>query len=162
MVLRIENQDQRLCCSDSRSNQECILYPQVMFKECPIKASLGVLGKKWTMLILRDIGALKIERFNRILESIPGLTARVLSMRLKELEKEELIECIEEKKSPMIVRWRLTEKGKDTLPILMQLVAFGSKWYAHRVFEDKKPRTLDEIFPQREAKELISGYSKTI
>jgi hypothetical protein len=30
----------------------------------------------------------------------------------------------------MIVQWRLTEKGKDTLPILMQLVAFGCKWYS--------------------------------
>ena len=47
-------------------------------------------------------------------------------MRLKELEKEGFITCAEEKKSPMMVLWRLTEKGKDTLPILMQLVAFGS------------------------------------
>jgi DNA-binding HxlR family transcriptional regulator len=114
------------------------------------------------MLILRDIGARKIERFNKILESIPGLTPRVLSMRLKGFEKEGLIECIEEKKSPMIVRWRLTEKGKDTLPILMQLVAFGSKWYAHRVFEDKKPRTLEEIFSQTKSKELASDYCRPV
>ena len=47
-------------------------------------------------------------------------------MRLKELEKKWLIECIEKRKSPapMAVLWRLTEKGKDTLPILMQMVAF--------------------------------------
>jgi DNA-binding HxlR family transcriptional regulator len=68
------------------------------------------------MLIIRDIGVYKITRFNRLLESIPGLTPRVLSMRLKELEKEGFIECAEEKRSPMIVQWRLTEKGKDTLP----------------------------------------------
>ena len=45
-------------------------------------------------------------------------------MRLKELEKEGLIECIEKKKSPapMAVLCRLTEKGKDTLPILMQML----------------------------------------
>jgi DNA-binding HxlR family transcriptional regulator len=39
------------------------------------------------MLIIRDIGVYKIARFNRLLESISGITARVLSMRLKELEK---------------------------------------------------------------------------
>jgi DNA-binding HxlR family transcriptional regulator len=54
-----------------------------------------VLGKKWTILIIRDIGVRKISRFNRILKSIPGLTPRVLSMRLKELEMEGLIECME-------------------------------------------------------------------
>ena len=80
-------------------------------------------------------------------------------MRLKELEREGLIECADKNKSPMGIRWRLTEKGKDTLPILMQLVAFGSKWYSDVVFEDKRPRKLHEIFPQPEAREMIMGYT---
>ena len=80
-------------------------------------------------------------------------------MRLKELEKEGLIECIEKKKSPtMMVLWRLTEKGKDTLPILMQMVVFSSKWYADVIFEDKKPKQVSEIFPQPEAREIIMSY----
>jgi len=137
-----------------------MLLPQVRFVRCPIKTSLGgVLGKKWTMLIIRDIGFLKINRFNRILESIAGLTPRVLSMRLKELKKEGFIECTEEKRLPMMVLWSLTRKGKDTMPILMQLTAFGSKWYSDVVFEDKMPRTLKEIFPQQEAREIIRGIT---
>jgi DNA-binding HxlR family transcriptional regulator len=136
-----------------------MLLPQVRFVRCPIKTSLGVLGKKWTMLIIRDIGFLKINRFNRILESIVGLTPRVLSMRLKELKKEGFIECTEEKRLPMMVLWSLTRKGKDTMPILMQLTAFGSKWYSDVVFEDKMPRTLKEIFPQPEAREIIRGIT---
>ena len=81
-------------------------------------------------------------------------------MRLKEIEKEGLIECIEKKKSqaPMMVLWRLTEKGKDTLPILMQMVAFSSKWYADLIFEDKRPRRFSKIFPQLEAREMIMIY----
>jgi DNA-binding HxlR family transcriptional regulator len=134
------------------------IWPQVEFVSCPIRTSLGVLGKKWTILILRDIGFPRINRFNRILESIKGLTPRVLSMRLKELEKEGFIECSEEKRSPMMVQWELTEKGKDTMPILTQLTAFGSKWYSDVVFEDKKPRMLKEIFPQPIAREIIKGY----
>ena len=102
------------------------LLPGVNFADCPIKASLGVLGKKWTLLVLRDIGILGIDRFNRILDSLPGLTPRVLSMRLKELEKEGFIEWIEKEKSPMDVRWTLIEKGRDSVPILLQFTVFGS------------------------------------
>jgi DNA-binding HxlR family transcriptional regulator len=131
------------------------MTPQVSFMNCPVKTSLGVLGKKWTMLIIRDIGVYEITRFNRLLESIEGITPRVLSLRLKELEKKGFIERDEEKRSPMIVGWRLTEKGKDTLPILMQLVAFGSKWYSDVVFEDKMPRRLTEIFPNTRVREII-------
>jgi DNA-binding HxlR family transcriptional regulator len=146
--------------SDRNYNKEIIIQPQVKFVNCPIRTSLGILGKKWTILIIRDIGVRKINRFNGILESIPGFTPRVLSMRLKELEKEGLIECIEKKKSPvpMMVLWRLTDKGKDTLPILMQMVAFSSKWYADVIFEDKKPRRCSEIFPQPEARKIIMNY----
>jgi len=57
-------------------------------------------------------------------------------MRLREMEKDGFIECSEKIRSLMMVKWVLTEKGKDTMPILMQLTAFGSKWYSDIVFED--------------------------
>ena len=132
------------------------LLPGVNFAQCPIRASLGVLGKKWALLVLRDIGILGIDRFNRILDSLSGLTPRVLSMRLKELEKEGFIECIEKEKSPMVVRWTLTEKGRDILPILLQYTAFGSKWHADVVFEDRTPRKLNELFRPKAIK-IIQG-----
>jgi hypothetical protein len=40
---------------ESAGNNEGVILPQVRFIECPIKASLGVLGKKWTMLIIRHL-----------------------------------------------------------------------------------------------------------
>lgn len=150
MSLATEDQQSELVNKDD----ERAIWPQVKFVQCPIRTSLGVLGKKWTMLILRDIGFLKIVRFNRILDSIPGLTPRVLSMRLRELEDEGYIECVGGKRQPLMVVWRLTEKGRDTMPILMQLTAFGSKWHADVVFKDKRPRDLHEIFPQTEARNL--------
>ncbi len=132
-----------------------MLRPDLKFQQCPIKASMGVLGKKWTTLILRDIGFRKIDRFNHLLESVPGLTPRVLSMRLKELERDGMIEKVEDETSPMVIRWALTEKGEDALPILMRLIAFGSKWYAREVFEDKVPRSLNEIFTKPEAQAIV-------
>jgi DNA-binding HxlR family transcriptional regulator len=129
------------------------LLPGVKFAQCPIKTTLGILGKKWTMLVMRDIGILGVDRFYRLLDSIPGLTPRVLSMRLKELEKEGFIQRIKEgKKSSMVVRWILTEKGRDALPILLQFTAFGSKWHADVVFEDKIPRRPDELFQPKAIK----------
>ena len=51
----------------ANSNYERAIISQIIFIKCPIKTSLGVLGKKWTMLIIRDIGVYKITRFNRLL-----------------------------------------------------------------------------------------------
>ncbi len=124
------------------------MLPAVPFVACPIRASLGVLGKKWTMLILRDIGFLKIDRFNQMIRSLPGLTPRVLSMRLTELEKDGIIKQVETKSVPKVVRWSLTEKGNSTLPILMSIIEFGSRWHADVVFEDKVPRAIEQVFPE--------------
>lgn len=135
------------------------ILPSVKFQKCPIQASLGILGRKWTMLIIRNIGFGKIDRFNRILEITPGLTPRVLSMCLKELEKQGFITQVKSQSDPVIVRWALTEKGMDVLPILMRFTAFGSKWYPDLVFEDKAPRTLTQLFTQAEARQIIKGYT---
>ena len=123
------------------------MIPTVPFKNCPIRMSLDVLGKKWTMLILRDIGFLKVDRFNHILRATSGLTPRVLSLRLRELEQSGFIEQIEMRPVPRLVRWALTKKGEDTLPLLMSFIGFGSKWYSDEVFLDKRPRSVEELFP---------------
>lgn len=130
-----------------RASEDNQLIPAVEFKTCPIRVSLGVLGKKWTLLILRDIAFLKIDRFNQIRRSVPGLTSRVLIMRLRELKENELIEPIVIQDRPKLVRWALTQKGKDAIPILMSLISFGAKWYSNVVFEDKRARTIQELFP---------------
>ena len=128
-------------------SEDCLPVPAVKFKACPIKVTIGVLGKKWTLLILRDIALFKINRFNQIIKSLPGLTSRVLILRLHELEACGLIEAVVIKDKPRVVEWVLTEKGKDTVPILMSIISFGAKWYADEVFEDHRARTLDEIYP---------------
>jgi len=121
--------------------------PAVPFVTCPIHAAVGVLGKKWTLLILRDIALRKITRFNQIRRSLPGLTPRVLTLRLQELEEDGFIRARVIKESPRVVEWELTEKGNDTVPILMGFLAFGAKWNAGEVFADHRPRTLEELYP---------------
>lgn len=123
------------------------LRSEVEFVECPVEASLGVLGKKWTIVILRDIGLYRVDRFHRLLRTLPGIPQKVLADRLKELASEGFLVRDEQKSTPpKIVRWSLTEKGFDAIRIGMMIGAFGSKWHADRVFPDRRPRSLWELY----------------
>jgi DNA-binding HxlR family transcriptional regulator len=140
----------------SRLTDDLPLVSTAEFRSCPIHLTIDILGKKWTLLILRDIALRNINRFNQIRRSLPGLTPRVLILRLKELEEAGFIRAKIIKETPRVVEWVLTEKGHDTIPILMSILTFGAKWYADQVFEDQRPRTLEEIYPSYyEAKDRI-------
>lgn len=131
----------------SRNSEKYLnLSPAVKFKKCPIELTMSILGKKWALLILRDIALRKINRFNKIRRSLSGLTPRVLTLRLRELEENRLIQATVIKENPRVVEWELTEKGKDTVPILLDVMAFGAKWYPDEVFEDHRARTIGEIY----------------
>lgn len=119
---------------------------KIDFADCPVEASLGVLGKKWTMLIIRDIGGYGVDRFSGLRKSLPRIPVKVLATRLNELKKGGFIlNVVEKSKPPKIVRWSLTEKGVDAMRVGMVLGAFGSRWFADRVFDDKRPRGMSEI-----------------
>jgi DNA-binding HxlR family transcriptional regulator len=130
----------------SALNKAEVLVPQAPIVNCPIEASLGLFGKKWTLLVLRDIAMRKKERFNELVKTLPGISPRILSRRLHELESNGLVSRNVDHHSPETVRWRVTEKGWDALPILFSYVAFGSKWYPEKVFADGQPRTMREQY----------------
>jgi DNA-binding HxlR family transcriptional regulator len=67
----IKGQEEEEKEKSASNDDEGAILSQVTFINCPIKTSLGVLGKKWTILIIRDICFRKIERFNWLLESMP-------------------------------------------------------------------------------------------
>lgn len=119
---------------------------KVEFLSCPVQASLKVLGREWAFLVLTSIALFRAQRYNDMLRAMPGLSKRLLSMRLAELEGHGLIVRAESRRG--YVRWELTEKGADVVPILLTLVRFGSKWYADELFADKTPRPLGEIFDE--------------
>ena len=131
----------------------------VRFTGCPVQASLDVLGRKWALLVLRNIGLFRTQRFNEMLRVTPGMTKRVLAMRLKELDQAGFIRAVERRRN--CTRWALTEKGEDALPILMTLVHFGSKWYAEDVFADRRPRALSEIFERAYIRKVLGEVVAT-
>lgn len=115
---------------------------------CPIRASLGVSGRKWALLELRDVAFFPPVRFSQIMRQNPGLTPRVLSMRLKELQAEGYIERVEDPATGRKRARRLTRMGRDTVPILTAFIQFGIRHHADKVFEDRKPRDIARVFPR--------------
>jgi DNA-binding HxlR family transcriptional regulator len=114
-----------------------------LFAARPIKPDLGVLGRKWALLILADIGLRRVDRFSSLLRSNPQLNPRILSRRLRELEQMDMIKRLKKKvTAPTIVRWGMTEKGKDVLPAIIRLIVFGARWHAENPFHGKPPRRL--------------------
>jgi len=71
-------------------------------------------------------------------------------MRLGELAGEGLIERIGGSQGRLGVRYRLTKKGRDCMPILTAFIQYGMLHRAERVFEDKRPRNLNQVFPEKQ------------
>jgi DNA-binding HxlR family transcriptional regulator len=115
--------------------------------DCPIRATLGVLGRKWALVVVRDIAYRPDPTFGFILGRNPGLTPRVLTNRLRELRQEGLIEKLADARDERRVHYRLTPKGKDVVPILIALSAFGMRHLVPRTAGDGRPRGLEDTFP---------------
>jgi DNA-binding HxlR family transcriptional regulator len=119
---------------------------KVEFLSCPVQASLKTLGREWAFLVLTAIALFRANRYNDMVRAMPGLSKRLLSMRLRELEQAGFICRAESRRG--YVRWELTAKGADVVPILLTMVQFGAKWYADEIFEDRSSRPLVEIFDE--------------
>ena len=115
-------------------------------KNCPIDNSLKIIGKKFTMHILRNILLLKQKKFNEFLRSIEGINTKTLSLRLREMESEGLIKRKIIDQRPLRVEYSLTEKGKSLEPILVQMAKFSLKWEPKKIFPKEKPMTVTQAF----------------
>jgi DNA-binding HxlR family transcriptional regulator len=114
-------------------------------KVCPINNSFSIIGKKFTVLILRNMMHLGQTRFNQFLK-IEEINAKILSARLKEMEKDGLIKRKVFDENPVRIEYSLTEKGEALQPILDQMAAFSMQYCAKEVFKDGKARKLDEVY----------------
>ncbi len=110
------------------------------FCACPIDIAFSVVGKKWTVHLIRNM-LRGHSHFNEFLAHTPGLSPRTLSARLKELEQEELIVKTVARTAPVSVHYALTKKGHAVLPILEQMVRWSVVWAPDRVFGKGKGRS---------------------
>ena len=116
------------------------------FKCCPVDNTFKLVGKKFTIHILRNMIILNQTRFNQFLESVEGINPKTLSVRLREMEKSGLIKRQVHTQIPIKIEYTVTEKGKELKSIIMQMAAFSMKYCSSDVFKDGKPRTLEQVF----------------
>lgn len=93
---------------------------------CPVEAALGLIGGKWKGILLYHLfeGTL---RFNAIRKRLPGLTQRMLTAQLRELEADGLIVRTVFAEVPPRVEYSLSPKGRTLEPVIMALKAWGDE-----------------------------------
>jgi DNA-binding HxlR family transcriptional regulator len=120
------------------------IYDMPELKACPILTTFRIIGKKWTILILREMFR-GVTQFNRFLERIPGLTPKLLIDRLKELQKSRIITRKIVSESPIRIEYHLTDLGKKLEPVLLAAGSFSMSSMPREIFKDGKPRSPEEI-----------------
>ena len=97
-----------------------------MLRECSIAAALDTVGERWSFLILR--GAFNgIKHFEEY-QSTLGIARNILSNRLGRLVEHGILEREPDQTDRRKVAYRMTEKGRDLLPVLLSLRQWGEKW----------------------------------
>jgi DNA-binding HxlR family transcriptional regulator len=117
------------------------ILPALAYQNDPIRLSVQRLGRKWVLLLVRDIAFLKLERFGEFRRNNPDLSPRVLSRRLREMEREGLLR---REVAGNDVRYRLTPRGEDAGLILLAFLQYGLKHHVGPAFERADPAGLPE------------------
>lgn len=120
--------------------------PAEMLKCCPIDNTFKIVGKKFTVHIIRNMVMMGQSRFNQLLDNIEDANPKTLSARLKEMEKAGLISRKVFDEVPIRIEYTLTKKGKDLQGILDQMAAFSMKHYPKEIFKDGKQRNYKQVF----------------
>jgi DNA-binding HxlR family transcriptional regulator len=131
-----------------KNNDNCSIietvYNMPELKSCPIETTFRIIGKRWTVLIIREILRGKTQ-FNRFMENIQGISPKVLTERLRELEHLGIIRRKIVSEYPLRVEYTLTEMGKGFEPVLLSAASFSMMHLPRDVFKDGKSRTPDQL-----------------
>ena len=95
--------------------------------DCPVCRTADIVCGKWTLLIVRDLADGRA-RFCELERSLEGISPRTLSLRLRALEEEGVVERRTFPEVPPRVEYALTEKGRALVPIIESMRAYGRDW----------------------------------
>src|SRR5689334_6338596 len=97
-------------------------------QNCSIARPLSILGERWSLLVMREV-SLGRRRFDEMQEEL-GIATNVLSQRLSTLVDEGILEKQRYSDHPARFEYRLTEKGRDVVPILLAFLRWGDRYTA--------------------------------
>jgi len=94
---------------------------------CPVNASLEILGDRWSLLIIRDLMLRGYRTYKEFLSSDEGIATNILAERLQRLESAGIISTSRDAEDGRKVVYRLTAKGIDLAPIILELILWGAQ-----------------------------------
>lgn len=94
---------------------------------CPVCRTAEVISGKWTLLIIRDLAG-GSSRFCELERSLEGISPRTLSLRLRALEDQGIVERHTFPEVPPRVQYALTEKGEALVPLIEDMRKYGNLW----------------------------------
>ncbi len=98
---------------------------------CPYyRRAVELIGRRWTGAILRAM-LVGVSRFSDFTQTVPGLSDRMLSARLKELEAEGIVVRSVIPETPVRIEYHLTEKGRSLVSAIEALSGWAEEWLAH-------------------------------
>jgi DNA-binding HxlR family transcriptional regulator len=109
---------------------------------CPVCRTAEIVCGKWTLLLIRELAEGR-SRFCELERSLDGISPRTLSLRLRALEEEGVIERHTFSEVPPRVEYALTEKGRALLPIVEGMRVYGERW----IVQGREDRVTSAIFP---------------
>lgn len=95
---------------------------------CPVSCTLDVFGDKWSLLIIRDLMFFQSCTYGDFQKSEEKIATNILASRLKTLEENGILEKTTHPDSKAKVLYKLTQKGIDLLPILVEVNLWGEKY----------------------------------
>ena len=98
-----------------------------LFTECPVEYTASIMGNKWKCLILREL-LTGTKRYNELTKAIVGVSSKVLTENLRELEKDGILSRKVYPEVPPKVEYSLTKKGEDLKPIIDKMQEYGMKY----------------------------------
>ena len=110
-------------------------------EKCDVVDIWEVLGKRWSLHILKNLSTNGIIRFNELKRLIPEISSTVLSQRLLELEREGLISKKIYSEIPVRVEYSLTPRTKELETILQQLNDWINRWKGYEKRKEIKNAT---------------------
>jgi len=94
---------------------------------CPVSCCAEIISGKWTLLVIRDL-ADGSRRFCELERSLEGISPRTLSLRLRALEEQGVVERATFPEVPPRVEYALTDKGKALVPLIEDMRTYGRRW----------------------------------
>lgn len=94
---------------------------------CPVEITMGLIGDKWKVLIIRDL-LTGTKRFGELKKSLNGITQKVLTNNLRQMEASGLVNRKVYAEVPPRVEYSLTETGWSLKPILDSMIVWGNSY----------------------------------